>query len=89
MATAKTTTLTFRIDPGLKEALRTAAVREHREHGGGNDSGLLRTVGCAGSGHAKTGREGKAQSKPTERLWQLKRVRTRMPVSWIQDGASL
>ena len=30
MATAKTTTLTFRIDPGLKEALRTAAVREHR-----------------------------------------------------------
>lgn len=30
MATAKTTTLTFRIEPGLKEALRVAAVREHR-----------------------------------------------------------
>jgi len=30
MATAKTTTLTFRIEPGLKEALRTAATREHR-----------------------------------------------------------
>lgn len=30
MATAKTTTLTFRIEPGLKKALRTAAVREHR-----------------------------------------------------------
>ncbi len=30
MATAKTSTLTFRIDPGLKEALRSAAVREHR-----------------------------------------------------------
>ena len=30
MATAKTTTLTFRIEPGLKEALRAAAVREHR-----------------------------------------------------------
>ena len=30
MATAKTSTLTFRIDPALKEALRTAAVREHR-----------------------------------------------------------
>ena len=30
MATAKTTTLTFRIEPGLKEALRTAAEREHR-----------------------------------------------------------
>lgn len=30
MATAKTTTLTFRIEPNLKEALRTAADREHR-----------------------------------------------------------
>ena len=30
MATAKTTTLTFRIEPDLKEALRTAAEREHR-----------------------------------------------------------
>ncbi len=30
MATAKTTTLTFRIEPGLKEALRAAAHREHR-----------------------------------------------------------
>ena len=30
MATAKTTTLTFRIEPGLKVALRTAADREHR-----------------------------------------------------------
>lgn len=30
MATGKTTTLTFRIDPGLKEALRTAADHEHR-----------------------------------------------------------
>lgn len=30
MATAKTTTLTFRIESELKEALRTAAEREHR-----------------------------------------------------------
>lgn len=30
MATAKTTTLTFRIEPELKEALRTAAQYEHR-----------------------------------------------------------
>ena len=30
MATTKTTTLTFRIDPALKEALRMAAEREHR-----------------------------------------------------------
>ncbi len=30
MATAKTTTLTFRIEPELKDALRTAAELEHR-----------------------------------------------------------
>ena len=30
MATNKTTTLTFRIEPELKEALRTAAQQEHR-----------------------------------------------------------
>lgn len=30
MATTKTATLTFRINPGLKEALRTAALQEHR-----------------------------------------------------------
>jgi hypothetical protein len=30
MTTVKTATLTFRIDPGLKEALRSAADQEHR-----------------------------------------------------------
>ncbi len=30
MVSPKTATLTFRIEPGLKEALRTAAAREHR-----------------------------------------------------------
>ncbi|WP_431274337.1 hypothetical protein ACQ858_20210 [Variovorax ureilyticus] len=30
MSTSKTATLTFRIDPGLKEALRMAADQEHR-----------------------------------------------------------
>lgn len=30
MATGKTTTLTFRIEPHLKDALREAAMREHR-----------------------------------------------------------
>jgi hypothetical protein len=30
MANTKTATLTFRIDPGLKEALRIAAQQEHR-----------------------------------------------------------
>lgn len=30
MANAKTATLSFRIEPGLKEAIRTAADQEHR-----------------------------------------------------------
>lgn len=30
MASTKTTTLTFRIEPGLKDAVRTAAELEHR-----------------------------------------------------------
>lgn len=30
MVTTKTATLTFRIDPGLKEALHTAAQQEYR-----------------------------------------------------------
>ena len=30
MATGKTSTLTFRIEPALKEGLRAAAVKEHR-----------------------------------------------------------
>ncbi len=30
MATTKTATLTIRVDPGLKEALRAAAQAEHR-----------------------------------------------------------
>jgi len=30
MATGKTTTLTFRIEPVLKDALRAAAAQEHR-----------------------------------------------------------
>lgn len=30
MSTGKTATLSFRIEPGLKEALRTAAEQEHR-----------------------------------------------------------
>lgn len=33
MARAKATTLTFRIELGLQGALRTAAEREHRQHG--------------------------------------------------------
>lgn len=40
-----TSTLTFRIEPALKEALRAAAEKEHRfhrQHGGSVDPGLLR-----------------------------------------------
>jgi hypothetical protein len=33
MATAETTTLSFRIELGLKEAVRTAVQREHRSIG--------------------------------------------------------
>ena len=45
MATAKTTTVTFLIEPSLKEAPRTGAAlvhRFHRQHDGGVDSELLR-----------------------------------------------
>lgn len=58
MATSKTTTLTFRIEPSLKEALRTAAAREHRsianmvevlirDHCGRNDIELHEQDGAA------------------------------------------
>ena len=30
MSPKKTTTLNLRVDPGIKEALRTASIREHR-----------------------------------------------------------
>ncbi len=44
MATAKTATLTFRVEPGLKEVLRTGRPAEapfYRQYGGGADPGLL------------------------------------------------
>ena len=54
MTTGKTTTLTFRIEPELKEALRAAASREHRsianmvkvlirDYCGRNDIGISET----------------------------------------------
>lgn len=53
MSTGKTSTLTFRIEPRLKEALRAAAEREHRSianmvevlirnHCGNNDIAIQR-----------------------------------------------
>ena len=46
MSNSKTATLTLRIDPSLKEALRIAAEHGaslHREHDRGPDSRLLRS----------------------------------------------
>lgn len=48
MATTKTTTLTFRIEPSLKEALRMAADREHRSIA--NMVGVLIRDYCARKG---------------------------------------
>jgi len=64
MATTKTTTLTFRIDPELKEALRTAAQREHRsisnmvevlilEYCGRNNIDAGKTLSLPGEGSSK------------------------------------
>ncbi len=63
MATTKTATLTFRIDPGLKEALRAAARQEHRsianmvevmirDHCARN--GIEITEGAGGSGPSRS-----------------------------------
>ena len=54
MATAKTTTLTFRIEPGLKGVAHSRRARTplHREHGGSADPGLLRAERHHDSGAA-------------------------------------
>lgn len=67
MATAKTTTLTFRIEPGLKEAMRAAAVREHRSIANmvdGVDSGLLRAERHFHPGAGRTSRHKQVDSRP-------------------------
>lgn len=48
MPPAKTATLNLRIDPGVKEAARTAALREHRSVA--NLIELLIRRHCAGAG---------------------------------------
>lgn len=55
MATTKTATLTFRIDPDLKEALRTAAQQEHRSIA--NMVEVLIRDYCVQNGIAITGQE--------------------------------
>ncbi len=60
MFTTKTATLTFRIDPGLKEALRTAAKREH--HSTANMVEVLIRYYCGRNGIAI--QEPKADKKP-------------------------
>jgi len=61
MASTKTATLTFRIDPELKEALRTAAQQEHRSIS--NMVEVLIMNHCKKSGVA-------IPSSPTERVRQ-------------------
>ncbi len=63
MATTKTATLTFRIDPGLKEALRTAAQQERRSIA--NMVEVLIHNYCGRNGIAVETTKGKAASDTT------------------------
>lgn len=65
MATAKTTTLTFCIEPGLKEG-RTAAAREHRSIA--NRVAVLIQNHCAQQG---------IPVEETPQLWVAQGLRTR------------
>lgn len=73
MATAKTTTLTFRIEPGLKEALREAAGREHRSIANMvevliRDYCARNGIAIAGPGEDKAARSGAAHKKEPRRV---------------------
>lgn len=67
MATTKTTTLTFRIEPGLKEAVRTAAELEHRSIA--NMIEIMIREHCARTGIAivEPGAVADAERKPRKR----------------------
>ena len=76
MATGKTTTLTFRIEPALKEGLRAAAEREHRsianmievlirDYCGRNDIAITEQVAPV-----------QGKSKPAKRSQSARRKRT-------------
>lgn len=67
MATTKTTTLTFRIEPGLKDAVRTAAELEHRSIA--NMIEIMIREHCARTGIAivEPGAAADAERKPRKR----------------------
>ena len=66
MSTGKTSTLTFRIEPGLKEALRAAAEREHRSIANMVEVLIRNHCGSNGIAVLERGRAGDAQ-KPAKR----------------------
>lgn len=61
MATTKTATVTFRIDPAVKEVLRTAATREHRSIA--NMVEVLIREYCGRNGIAISGHDGRSDTK--------------------------
>lgn len=65
MAGTKTATLTFRIEPGLKEALRTAAEREHRSIA--NMVEVMIREYCGSAGIEVTGQDAMKTSKNQEK----------------------
>ena len=67
MATTKTTTLTFRIEPGLKDAVRAAAELEHRSIA--NMIEIMIREHCARTGIAivEPGAVADAERKPRKR----------------------
>ena len=69
MATTKTTTLTFRIEPGLKEAVRTAAEQEHRSIANMIEIMIRDYCGMAGIAIAEQGSltQGSGKGPPAQR----------------------
>jgi hypothetical protein len=76
MATGKTSTLTFRIEPGLKEALSTAAEREHRSIA--NMVGVMIRDYCGRNGVtiSEQGALVHARPKPAKRSQSARHKRT-------------
>ncbi len=67
MANAKTATLSFRFEPGLKEALRTAAEQEHRSVANMVEVMIREYCGREGSAIPEAGALAKNDKKTTIR----------------------
>jgi len=67
MANAKTATLSFRIEPGLKEALRTAAEQEHRSIANMVEVMIREYCGRVGVVIADPDRRQPAEARPDKR----------------------